>query len=270
MPHPTRRRLLVTAAATLAGAPVAAGQAARLIDDRWSRFGQGAGPDHSPWDSQLARHVTFARDGIARVDYEALDLAALDRYLADLQAADPVAMTAAAAFAFWVNLYNAATVRLVTAAYPVESIRRIGGGLFRPGPWRERFLRGAGQDLSLDDIEHGILRPVWRDPRIHYAVNCAALGCPNLAREAWNPDRLGRMLEVAARTYINHPRGLRIADGRLEVSSIYHWYEMDFGGSDAGVIAHLRRYATPGLAGALAGRNRIDGHRYDWRLNDAR
>ena len=260
---------MLTATAALAPVPAAAAPAARLIDDRWTRFGQGRGPDHDAWDRILARHVTVAQDGIARVDYAALDAVELERYLQALQAADPAAMTPAVAFAFWVNLYNAATVRLVKAAYPVDSIRDIGGSLFRPGPWREPVVRVAGQALSLDDIEHGILRPVWRDPRIHYAVNCAALGCPNLVGRAWVPERLGQMLEAAAQAYVNHPRGVRFAGSSLEVSSIYHWYEKDFGENDAAVIEHLRRYAGPRLAERLAGRRRIDTHGYDWKLNNA-
>jgi len=268
MPHPTRRHLMLTAAAALAPVPAAAAPAARLIHDRWARFGRGQGPDHGALDRLLARHVTVPGDGIARVDYAALDAGALERYLDAMQAADPGGMTARAAFAYWVNLYNAATVRLVRAAYPVDSIRDIGGSLFRPGPWREPVVQVAGQALSLDDIEHGILRPVWRDPRIHYAVNCAALGCPNLVGRAWTPGRLGQMLEAAARAYVNHPRGARAAGNTLEVSSVYDWYKTDFGGSDGAVIEHLRGYAAPGLADRLAGRRRIDAYRYDWKLND--
>lgn len=270
MHRPTRRRLMLSAAALLAAPPAAAAPAARLLDGRWARFGSGMGPDHGVWDRLLARHGTVSADGIARVDYAALDAGALAGYLDDLTGADPSAMTPDAAFAFWVNLYYAATVSRVKAAYPVESIRRIGGSLFRPGPWRERFLRVAGQDLSLDDIEHGILRPVWRDPRIHYAVNCAALGCPNLAGRAWTPERLGQMLQIAADAYVNHPRGARIVDGELEVSSIYDWYITDFVGTDTGVIAHLRRHADSRLAARLAGRSVIAAHRYDWKLNDLR
>ncbi|MEO0914732.1 MAG: DUF547 domain-containing protein, partial [Pseudomonadota bacterium] len=180
----------------------------------------------------------------------------------------PASLTAAAAFAYWVNLYNAVTVQVVLQSYPVNSIRDIGGGLFSAGPWRTKLVRVAGQDLSLDDIEHGILRPVWGDARVHYAVNCASIGCPNLANRAYSARRLGAMLDEGARTYVNHPRGATVTGGRLIASSIYDWFKADFGGSDAGVIAHLQTYAGGALAAGLGGVSRVSDFRYDWSLND--
>ena len=120
----------------------------------------------------------------------------------------------------------------------------------------------------LNDIEHRILRPIWRDPRIHYAVNCASVGCPNLMTEAFAGDRLDAQLDGAARAYVNTPRGARIEDGKLVVSSIYIWFGEDFGGNDAGVIAHLKRYAEPQLGNRLKSLKAISDHRYDWSLND--
>jgi hypothetical protein len=124
--------------------------------------------------------------------------------------------------------------------------------------------------MSLDDIEHGTMRPTFRDPRVHYAVNCASIGCPNLRPRAFTAARLEAELDDAARAFVNHPRGVSVlADGRLRVSSIYHWFREDFGGDDAGVIAHLRRHAAPPLATRLASAMAIAGHDYDWTLNDA-
>jgi hypothetical protein len=113
------------------------------------------------------------------------------------------------------------------------------------------------------------LRPIFADPRIHYAVNCASIGCPDLAREAYGRDTTEAMLDAAARAFVNHPRGARIERGRLRVSSIYDWFKADFGGSDAAVILHLGSYAAPDLAEALRGIRKIDDHGYDWSLNDA-
>jgi hypothetical protein len=154
---------------------------------------------------------------------------------------------------------------------PVDSIRDIdiSPGWFADGPWGKKLITVDGSDLSLDDIEHRILRPIWRDPRVHYAVNCAALGCPNLRPRPFTADRLDRMLTEGARAYVNHPRGARMTDDGLVVSSIYVWFQADFGGDDAGVIAHLKRYAKPGLAADLGAARGIDDHRYDWALNDA-
>ena len=126
-----------------------------------------------------------------------------------------------------------------------------------------------GEPLSLDDIEHRILRPIWRDPRIHYAVNCASVGCPNLQAKPFEAADLDRMLDMAAIDFVNSPRGVRLDARRLRVSSIYVWFEEDFGGDDAGVIRHLMAYATPGLAMRLQRLDEIAGHGYDWSLNDA-
>ncbi len=123
--------------------------------------------------------------------------------------------------------------------------------------------------LSLNDIEHRILRPIWRDARVHYAVNCASLGCPNLAPTAYNAKTMEASLTEAAREYINHPRGVSIEGGRLHVTKIYEWFVEDFGGNEKGVLDHIRHYANPKLAKMLAKFVAIDGYRYDWGLNDA-
>lgn len=123
--------------------------------------------------------------------------------------------------------------------------------------------------MRLDDIEHRILRPIWMDPRIHYAVNCASIGCPNLQAQAFTAKNAQGLLTKAAREYVNHPRGVRIGDDLLILSSIYVWFEPDFS-ANGGLIGHLRRYADPTLAGKLDGRDGPDDHEYDWRLNDTR
>ncbi len=230
--------------------------------------------DHTAWDAVLARYVSGHPDGINRFAYgsvTAADRAALDRYLDALSATPIARFNRDQQFAFWVNLYNALTVRVVLDHYPVDSIRDIdiSSGLFADGPWGRDLIEVDGTALTLDDIEHRILRPLWRDPRIHYAVSCASLGCPNLARTAFLPGMLETMLNASAHDYINHPRGAAIRDGRLYVSSLYDWFSEDFGGDDAGVIAHLRHFAQGALADGLADIRSVSGHAYDWRLNDA-
>ena len=128
--------------------------------------------------------------------------------------------------AFWINLYNALTVRLVAESYSVGSIRDIAS------PFDTKVVEVEGQPLSLNDIEHRILRPIWSDARIHYAVNCAAIGCPNLLPVAFTGPNTGQLLELAAHGYINHRRGARIEDGGLIVSKIYGWFTEDFGSSE--------------------------------------
>ena len=125
-----------------------------------------------------------------------------------------------------------------------------------------------GRDLSLDNIEHDILRATWKDVRIHYAVNCASFGCPNLAREAYTGARLEPMLEAAARAYVNHPRGFGGKRGRVVASSIYDWYRADWGSVEA-VLDHARKYAEGPTAKLLEGADSIAAYDYNWNLNAA-
>ncbi len=229
--------------------------------------------DHSTWAAFLDRYLSQGSDGINRIDYRAAmnARAGLHGYMRELEAVPVSSLNRTEQFAYWVNLYNALTVATVLDHYPVETIRDIdiSSGLFSNGPWEATLVEVEAMPLTLDDIEHRILRPIWRDARVHYAVNCAALGCPNLYAEAFDADRLESQLDAAARSFVNHPRGARIEEGALYVSSIYDWFESDFGGSDAGVITHLKRYADPTLATQLESIDEIEDHDYDWALNDA-
>jgi hypothetical protein len=274
-PAITRRALL--GGLLLAAGPCTACAAPRA--DPWPRWqasdeASRASIDHASWDRFLARYLVVGSDGINRVSYRQVlpaEREALAVYLAALAGLPVTQYRRAEQLAYWINLYNALTVRVVLDHYPVASIRDIAlsGGLLSRGPWRKKLLRIEGEEVSLDDIEHRILRPFWRDPRLHYGLNCAALGCPNLPPRAFAAATVEAMLDDAARAYVNHPRGARIVDGRLHVSSIYVWYKPDFGGDDRGVIAHLRHYAAPPLTQALASQTGIAGDSYDWSLNDA-
>jgi hypothetical protein len=238
---------------------------------RWERHGEGVAVDYRPWAEFLQKYRVIGRDGIARLRYGRVSTAdrdRLDRFVASLEAAPVDRMTRAEQKAYWINLYNAATVRLVLAHYPVSSIRKIDGGLLALGPWGRPLLSVAKERLSLNDIEHRILRPIHRDARIHYAVNCAALGCPDLAAAPFDAARIDAQLDAAARGYINHPRGFRRESGKLVASSIFSWYAVDFGG-DTGALTHARRYANEQTLTTLAASTRADRHSYDWNLNDA-
>ena len=228
--------------------------------------------DHSAWDRLLHRNVRMSGDGLNRFNYKGIskeDHAALKDYLSQLAAVPISKYSRPEQFAYWVNLYNALTVNLVLDHYPVDSIRDIdiSPGFFSDGPWGKVLVTVEGTGLTLNDIEHRILRPIWKDPRIHYAVNCAAVGCPNLMRKAYTPERMEWLLEKSARKFVNNERGVRVGGDGLIVSSIYVWFQDDFGGSDAAVIDHLRKYAGPRLLESLKDRTTIDGHAYDWSLN---
>jgi len=231
--------------------------------------------DHGAWDYFLRSYVRLGSDGIARIPYARVTASDRERLGADLArlAGVPIgAYSRREQLAFWVDLYNELTVKLVLDHYPVSTIKNIAisPGLFAVGPWGRKLITVEREALSLDDIEHRILRPIWRDPRIHYAVNCAALGCPNLQASAFTAGDTEALLDKAAREYVNHPRGATVSGGELTVSSIYIWYETHFGGTEAGVIEHLKHYARPGLASALAAIDHISGDSYDWALNDLR
>ena len=233
------------------------------------------------FDGLLSAYLSVGQDGVNRVDYgrwktSAKDIRHLDTYIGELSRRMPSRMQPAEAFAYWANLYNAITVKVVLTNYPVASIRDIkSDNFFDPkaylGPWRTKRVNVEGRAYSLDDIEHGVLRSQFKDPRVHYAVNCASIGCPNLRLKAWRADTLDVELDNAARAYVNHPRGVTVLAGNaLRVSSIYKWFAVDFGGDDERLIAHLRKYAGPELATALAKRVRVAEELYDWSLNDVR
>ena len=274
----TALRARLPVAFCAAAMPVAAGAGAAPEAELWERWtahdpASTETIDHSAWDGILERFVAPGPDGVARFAYAAAarDRAALDAYV-DSLARTPVSRYARPEqMAYWINLYNALTVQVVLDRYPVESIRDIdiSPGLFSDGPWGAKLVEAEGEALSLDDIEHRILRPVWRDARVHYAVNCASIGCPQLTVAAWTGAALEAQLEAAARAYVNHPRGVSVTEnGRLRLSKIYDWFAEDFGGRD-GLAAHLLRFAAPELAAVLAGAPRIAGYEYDWALNDA-
>jgi hypothetical protein len=224
------------------------------------------------WDSFLAKYVDAQHpSGIHRLRYASVsaeDRQALQHYLAVLQTVSISTYNRQEQLAYWINIYNALTVSVILAHYPVASIRDIRlSGLFSTGPWHAKLLTIEGEKVSLDDIEHRILRPLWKDNRLHYALNCASLGCPNLAPVAYTSANLEQLLEQGAQAYINHPRGVFCQDGTCVFSSIYVWFQEDFGGDVAGVVQHLLRYANAPLAAQLQAYRGKLKHDYDWRLN---
>lgn len=225
--------------------------------------------EHADWTRLLKTYVKPGADGITRFDYGALaasrkDLTALDAYIARFAEKDLTARTDAN-FAAWVNLYNAVTVRHIVERYPVKSIKDG----YLTGPWKSVKVTAGGRDVSLDAIEHKILRKTWGTPEVHYAINCASYSCPNLRAKAWEAATLNADLAEAARDYINQDRGVTVTDKGLVISSIYDWFEEDFGGSKSAVVEHLLKYAEPGLARKIRANPKIAGYDYNWSLNDA-
>lgn len=237
-----------------------------------TKAGSAVTVDHSAWTKLLTTYVKPQPDGLNRVDYarfKAEGRPALNAYLLALQAIDPTKLDRPEQFAYWANLYNAKTIDIVLEAYPVASIKDIKFGNFlASGPWSKKVLRVFDIELSLDDIEHKILRPYFKDPMVHYAVNCASVGCPNIFPEAFTGAKLSQQLDVCARDFVNSPRGVKVADGRVEASKLYNWFMSDFGNSEAAVLAHARLYAKPPQKDALDKATKIATFNYDWSLND--
>ena len=230
-------------------------------------------PAADAWEDVLEARLSApnAATGLTRFDYGGFvadpeDRAALDSYIAELSAM-PEPEDDADAAAYWANLYNAVTIDVVADNFPVDSIRDIKPNLFSIGPWKMKTVTVRGKALSLDNIEHDILRVRYSSPLVHYMVNCASVGCPNLLPALWDGATLDADRERAARAFVNSPRGVRLDGGKVEVSSIYKWFDEDFGGTRASVMDHIRAYADDTLAARLQGVRTYDSHAYDWTLN---
>ncbi|MBU1003241.1 MAG: DUF547 domain-containing protein [Proteobacteria bacterium] len=220
-------------------------------------------------DSDIYKGLLAAYVGSGgEVDYQGLKLreAELDAYLDVLRATDPQTLSHNARFAFWINVYNAFTLKLILTDYPgISSINDIGG--FLSSPWKRRFITIAGQEpLHLDNVEKDILIPEFKDPRVHFAINCASKSCPPLMPEPFDGLRLEAQLNERAALFINDGRNVTVRDGELLLSRIFKWYGDDFGD----VAGYVARYATGALAEdlrSLGAKPRILFLEYDWSLN---
>jgi len=266
------RLFLVVAIMGVLPLPADAAPAARLWP-LWqaSEESNPAGIDHSPWQRFLDRYVVPGAAGVNLVAYHqvvAEDRRQLQSYLHALTQLDPRDYPRAEQLPYWVNLYNALTVEVVLANPDKDSILRMGRRFFSVGPWNDALLSIAGEAVTLNDIEHRILRPIWKDRRIHYALNCASLSCPNLDRQAYTRANIERALAANENAYINHPRGVRFDErGELVVSQVYDWYAADFAADRQGLLNYLsERHAS--LAEAIRTYRGQVRYAYDWQLNE--
>ena len=245
--------------------------------ERWTKHDETSTRviDHSRWAAFLDKYLVRVKDGPNLVRYGKVsdaDKAALEAYIEGLAATPVSTLNRAEQKAFWINLYNALTVKVVLDHYPVKRILdiSISPGFFSVGPWGKKLIKVEGEDISLDDIEHRILRPIWKDPRVHYAVNCASMSCPKLQPVPFTAATTDAMLDAAARFYIGSGWGVWFDGDELDASSIYKWYGDDFGGNDKAIIAHFKRYAPPELKAKLDKVRDISAYNYNWSLNDAK
>ena len=272
MTNLTRRHLLTGTAATAAALTMSGPQALAASPIRKLRPRGSGSFDHSSFDALLQAYVKPDAQGYNRVDYRGLKSGgqgALKAYVSSLEAARPTGLSSAEAQAFWINLYNAKTLDVVVDRYPVTSIKKInlgGGGLFGSGPWSKKLMVVEGTELSLDDVEHRIVRPLFDDPMSHYGLNCASYSCPNLMTRAYTGANVKGLMAQSAVDYVNHPRGVTVKSNRIVASKIYSWYAGDFGGKRQ-LKSHWGQFAEPNHAAAISNAS-LGRFVYDWSLND--
>lgn len=211
--------------------------------------------DHSIWTDLLKKHVT--NDGYVNYAGFKSDSARLEAYLHELSSKPPLADASANdKLAFWINAYNAFTVKLIIDHYPLKSIRSLGN------PWSRRFIEIGGEHMTLDHIENGIIRKEFEEPRIHFALVCASMSCPKLKNQAYVPEQLEQQLERQAIDFVNDSTKNKLEDGRLQLSSIFKWYRKDFTGK-MDLVDLIRKYAKD----EVAADTKITYMDYDWSLN---
>ena len=228
--------------------------------------------DHNQWQIFLDRNlITNDKSNIHLLRYSRVtnkDRKILQNYLQYLENINISNYSKPEQFAYWINHYNARTVELILENYPIDSIKDISFSFFSFGPWDEELITVEGIDLSLNDIEHRILRPIWKDPRIHYAVNCASMGCPNLLPKPFTSETSEMLLDEAAKGYVNHPRGVRFKDEKLVLSKIFDWYLVDFGGSTDNLLKHILEYSEPQFSHMIKHYKGKFEYDYNWQLNE--
>lgn len=227
---------------------------------------------HARLDKVLKKHV----DSEARVDYRALqrDRAELNAWLngaAAVSQSDFNAWTEYQQLAFLINLYNAGTLRLIIDNYPIASIKKIGG--FFKGPWDQKVVQLFGETVTLEHIEHDLLRKNYDEPAIHFAIVCAAKGCPPLRAEAYTPEKLNAQLDDQGRAFLAQQTKNRfdLANQTLHLSPIFKWFAGDFEKKSGTVQKFVADYFPEGYRSRLnAGKLKIRYTDYDWSLNESK
>jgi hypothetical protein len=232
---------------------------AGLVSTSWASFTV----DNSVYAELLKK---YAKEGV--VDYQGFknEESKLDQYLKVLEKTDSSKLSRNEQFAFYINAYNAWTIKLILSGYPgVKSIKEF-GSIFK-SPWKKKLARIDGDVVTLDHIEHGILRPKYKDPRVHFAINCASKGCPPLRYEPYRGDVVDQQLDEMARAFINDPGRNRLEGKTLYVSRIFKWFKEDF---DNDIVGFFQEYAQGDLKKKLdSSREEIEVKylSYDWSLN---
>ena len=233
-----------------------------------------AEPDYKTWQELLSRHYNPAKG----MNYKALkaDKANLDKLRRQMATVDATSLSKPEQLAYWINLYNINVVGIVADNYPVESIRDISTDpIVRLNVFKKPSVRIKGGTISLDAIEHEKIREGFKDPRIHFAINCAAESCPPIRPEPYVGARVGQQLDDQTRRFLNGPHGVRLEDDGgelvLHVTKIMDWFKDDFETWGGGSVAFLRKYLPADKQkriDAAKGKVELEYDDYSWKLND--
>jgi hypothetical protein len=221
--------------------------------------------DHGAYNRLLKKHV----DARGMVNYKGFkaDEKTFDTYLKQLSENAPQSSwSKAERMAYWINAYNAFTIRLILNHYPVESIKDIGSKIqipFVTTPWASKFITIGGQKMSLDNIEHGTLRKQFDDPRIHFALVCASISCPRLRNEAYTAARLEAQLDDQGRDFLNDASKNKIDPKQARLSKYFDWYKGDWNDNGQSVVEWVNRYASTKISKSTS----IQYLDYNWKLN---
>ncbi|RAI88332.1 DUF547 domain-containing protein [Algoriphagus yeomjeoni] len=223
-------------------------------------------PSHKTWNELLQANVN--EDGTVNYKGFIKEKAKLETYLKSLSenAPDRKTWSKDEQLAYWINAYNAFTVKLIVDNYPVESIKDLGPALKIPlikDVWHYKFFEIGGQESSLDEIEHSILRKEFNEPRIHFAINCASVSCPPLLNEAFEAKTIDAQLDKVAKGFINDSSRNKITPDAIQISSIFSWFKGDFT-KNGSLIDFLNKYSTVKIKSSA----KVSHLDYDWNLNE--
>ena len=222
--------------------------------------------DHSAYDKLLKKYVN--EKGLVNYKGFKADQPALNQYLNLLSKTPPAASWSKNdQMAYWINAYNAYTIRLILDHYPVQSIKDIGSKIkipFVTTPWAIKFFEIGGTKMSLDNIEHGTLRKKYNEPRIHFALVCAAMSCPRLRNEAYLGDKLDRQLDDQGRDFLNNLAKNKPGKATAQLSKYFDWYKGDWSNNGQSVVGWVNKYSSVKIDNSTA----ISFLEYNWKLNE--
>ncbi len=220
---------------------------------------------HQLWDQLLGEHVSPS----GAVDYKGFirDSSRLNRYISLLRESHPNEQnwSEAERKAYWINAYNAFTVKLILNHYPLESIKNIKNGIpFVNSVWDIKFINIEGRVYDLNNLEHGILRKEFDDPRVHFALNCASKSCPKLLNEAYTAEKLDAQLDLQGKAFLGDSSKNLIGTDRIQISRIFYWYKGDFVHSEQSLVDFLNKFSAKKIQRDA----KIDYLPYNWNLNE--